>query len=310
MKLSDVVEKYIAIKQAMGMRFKTEATALRGFARAMGPREMAEVKPRDVRSYLFKKRSPSAAYFRGKILSRFYRFSVAREYAVTSPLPSLLPQSKDAAPPYIYTLQELRRLYDAAQCLDREPSDMNTRTFRALLATLYGTGLRISEAMALTVADVNLREALLTIRESKFFKTRWVPLGPKLCGFLKTYAETGRPQGDHSLFFRFYRQTPFGRKNCAEYTFRRICNAVGVRRSDGAYFQPRLHDLRHTFAVHRLVAWYRQGADVQRLLPSLATFLGHRDIDSLQWYLTMTPDLLNEANTRFERYALMEVRHV
>ena len=81
-----------------------------------------------------------------------------------------------------------------------------------------------------------------------------------------------------------------------------------MRRHDGAYFQPRLHDLRHSFAVHRLVAWYRQGADVQLLLPKLSTYLGHIHLAETQHYLTMTPDLLCEAGRRFESYAALEAR--
>ena len=85
---------------------------------------------------------------------------------------------------------------------------------------------------------------------------------------------------------------------------------AGIRRADGAYFQPRLHDFRSSFAVHRLVTWYQQEANVQKLLPRLSTYLGHVSIQSTQVYLKMTPELLREANCRFERYALSEVDHV
>ncbi len=90
----------------------------------------------------------------------------------------------------------------------------------------------------------------------------------------------------------------------AEYTFRHLCNQAGVRRDDHSRYQPRLHDLRHAFAVTRLVSWYREGADVQRLLPQLATYLGHVHIAATQHYLTMTPELLREASLRFEHFAL------
>jgi integrase/recombinase XerD len=84
---------------------------------------------------------------------------------------------------------------------------------------------------------------------------------------------------------------------------------AGVSRDDGARYQPRLHDLRHSFAVHRLTSWYQQGADVQKLLPQLATYLGHTNIAATQVYLTITPQLLHEASVRFEQYAFQEVRH-
>jgi site-specific recombinase XerD len=95
----------------------------------------------------------------------------------------------------------------------------------------------------------------------------------------------------------------------AERYFDRLRNSAGVHRNDGARYQPRLHDLRHTFTVHRLVSWYRQGADVQRLLPQLSTYLGHVHVASTQHYLTMTPELLQEASARFELYAMGGPNH-
>ena len=89
-----------------------------------------------------------------------------------------------------------------------------------------------------------------------------------------------------------------------ERTFRRLRSAAGIQRPGGARRQPRLHDLRHTAAVHRVIQWYRRGADLQRLLPHLATYLGHVDLSSTQRYLTLTPELLHEASLRFERYAM------
>ena len=96
--------------------------------------------------------------------------------------------------------------------------------------------------------------------------------------------------------------TPVAR-HTAENVFSRLRVRAGVLNQDGSRYQPRLHDLRHAFAVHRLVSWYRQGADVQRLLPQLATYLGHVHIAATQRYLTLTPELLHEASQRFERYA-------
>lgn len=312
MKLHRAIEKYVALKQAMGMRFHTEARMLRRFAQAMGPRTMAKVDHDSVQAYL---QGQKAVNDKFHILNQFYRFAIARGYAASSPVPLItLKRSTDAFLPYIYTVEELRHLLTTAQVLDRQRGRLNALTFRALVTTLYGTGLRISEALRLTFADVNLSEALLIIRDSKFFKTRWVPLGPRLCTLLQTYLAHRRrwpcPSHEHSVFFSTRGGTPIGRRSCVEYVFRRLCNQAGIRRSDGASFQPRLHDLRHTFAVHRLVAWYRQGADTQHLLPSLATSLGHKNIACLQRYLTMTPELLDQASRRFERYAFSEVDHV
>lgn len=311
MKLQYAIEKYVAIKQGIGMRFVSQASMLRAFGRAMGHRDIADVGLNAIQTYLRGQRDPNARFH---MLGNFYRFAIARGYATSSPLPTVVPKkSTNAFLPYIYTLEEIRRLLATAEILDKQRGRLSTLTFQTLVTTLYGTGLRISEALHLTFADVNLTDALLLIRESKFFKTRWVPLGPRLCDLLGTYAAKRRqwpcPSRELSAFFATRQGTPIGRRSCAEYVFRQLCNRACIRRSDDAYFQPRLHDLRHTLAVQRLVSWYRQGADTQKLLPSLATYLGHRDIGCLQRYLTMTPELLEQASRLFERYAFMEVHY-
>jgi site-specific recombinase XerD len=177
-----------------------------------------------------------------------------------------------------------------------------------LLLLLYGAGLRIGEALFLTLANVDLPAGILTIRESKFYKTRLVPMSPALTGILATYMEQcakEHPARPDAMLFLTRGGNPVVR-HTAENIFSRLRVRAGVIRNDGGRYQPRLHDLRHAFAVHRLVSWYRQGADVQRLLPQLATYLGHLHIAATQRYLTMTPELLREAGQRFERYAREE----
>ena len=180
-------------------------------------------------------------------------------------------------------------------------------TFRTLLLLLYGTGLRISEALSLTLTDVDLTDSLLTIRNTKFFKTRWVPIGPQLNKRLVVYAKVRRKlhrrARNDSTFFATSHGDPLLRST-VERIFRLLCERTSVCRKDGTRFQPRLHDIRHTFALNRLISWYREGADVQSLLPCLSTYLGHVDVKATQRYLTMTPELLHEASLRFHRYAI------
>jgi integrase/recombinase XerD len=181
----------------------------------------------------------------------------------------------------------------------------NQTPCRTLILLLYGTGLRISEALALTLADVDLSTGILIIHTSKFYKTRLVPLGSDLTSGLKAYATkraTQHSSGPEGPFFVSRTGSPLTRR-AAEHTFSRLRLRASVLRHDRARYQPRLHDLTHAFAVHRLVAWYRQGADEQRLLPQLATYLGHVHLAATQRYLTMTPELLQQASQRFERYA-------
>jgi integrase len=181
---------------------------------------------------------------------------------------------------------------------------LSPQTVRALLLLLYGAGLRISEALKLEISDVDLPERLLRIRQSKFFKTRWVPIGPKLTEVLRDYEHQGPALNPFNrCFFRTNKGTPVSR-SVMERIFAKLRRAAHIQRTDGGRFQPRLHDLRHAAAVHRLVAWYRQGADIQSLLVKLSAYLGHADIGATQKYLTWTPELRKQANARFARYAL------
>lgn len=183
---------------------------------------------------------------------------------------------------------------------------------RAMLLLLYGAGLRRSEVLNLSVADVDLRNGLLTIRDSKFFKSRLVPIGLHLKEVLSEYTRwrtTTHPSAVAVSHFFVNRLGTAIRRWTLEDAFERLRQHAGVRRSDGGRYQPRLHDLRHTFAVHRLTAWYRQGADVQRLVYHLSVYLGHSSLRNTQVYLTMTPELLQQAGTFFERYARQEDGH-
>jgi integrase/recombinase XerD len=180
-------------------------------------------------------------------------------------------------------------------------------TCRTLLLLLYGAGLRISEALSLTRADVDLDVGVLQIRETKFYKTRLVPVGADLREVLTRYAS--RPRGGNRAVDAPFFVSRTGKavtRALAEDTFRRLRCRANVLRRDGSSYQPRLQDMRHSFAVHRLISWYRDEANVQRLLPQLATYLGHVHIAATQHYLTLTPELLKVASQRFEHYAMGE----
>jgi integrase len=210
-----------------------------------------------------------------------------------------------------YTPDELRRLLSATDAAQGQ-GWLEAATLRTAVLLLYGTGLRAHEAVALNCADVDLARSLLAVRQTKFYKkARPVPFGQPLARVLSAHAARRRPCGsapDGQAPFFTLRTGSRVTRGALENSFRRARERADVRRSPGARYQPRLHDLRHTFAVHRLMSWYRQGADVQRLLPQLSVYLGHVCLASTQVYLSMTPELLQEAGTRFEKCA-WEGRH-
>jgi site-specific recombinase XerD len=213
---------------------------------------------------------------------------------------------------YIYSADELMRLVAATDALQTPQSPLRAMTMRSLFLLLYGTGMRIGAALSLSLQDVELAERLLTVRDTKFFKTRLVPIGPRLAAVLADYLACRRqfplPAGEASAFLAARTGIRL-QYNAVNELFGRLRKVAQISRESTARYQPRIHDIRHTAAVHRVIAWYRAGEDVQRLLPQLATYLGHVDIASTQRYLSMTPELLHQASLRFERYAQPEVRH-
>ena len=305
MSMAEDVGAYVDYKQSLGMRFVTEARTLKSFCQALGNVEMNQVEPARVDAYLAGKGSVTRFWHRKlDALRGFYRFALARGYATCSPLHTITPQQPQAFVPYIYSHDEVKRLLDATE--GREHCNLSSLTCRTLLLLLYGTGLRISEAIRLDWNDVDLENRILSIRESKFYKTRLVPTGADLTQVLARYAvERAKllpivPDAPFLLTQRGQRVSRAG----AESAFRQLRQRAGVCREDEARYQPRLHDFRNAFAVTRLITWYRAGADVTRLLPQLATYLGHVHITGTQHYLTMTPELLQQVSLRFERYAL------
>jgi len=319
MKLAQVVEDYVAWKRSLGFRFRTAGNIVKAFSRDAGPIDVHDVSQQVVTGFLRGPRPAVRSSWHTKyyVLVGLCRFALQRGLLSTSPLPFFVPKRPEYAKPYIYSTDELRRVLKGSEILDArnrrsgQAASIAPLTFRTLILLLYGAGLRLSEALALTTGDVDLSAGTLVVRNTKFFKTRLLPIGPKLSSALGLYAESrlallNRPPSANTFFLRRHGIAISGQ--AAERYFGMVRSHVGLRRHDGAYFQPRLHDLRHTFAVHRLVAWYRQGADVHLLLPKLSTYLGHVGLAETQHYLTMTPDLLREAGRRFESYAALEAR--
>jgi site-specific recombinase XerD len=308
--LSTAVEQYIQHKRSLGMGFLGEAERLRAFVQAIGDCDMRYVNPASVKRFL-EGHAPLTSFWFSKYhtLNAFYRYALARKYCSSSPLPLNKPQKPEPFQPYIYTNRDIERLIDAADSRHRYVWLLEPHTVRTLLLLLYGTGLRISEALYIKLNDFDADAGILTVRQTKFFKSRFVPVGSDLSNILRNYID--RQWSEHiraetTPLLGTCRGEPI-RRQTAELVFKRLREEAGVSRSKDARYQPRLHDLRHTFAVVRLVTWYREGKNVQRLLPHLSTYLGHARLVDTQRYLTMTIKLLEEASNCFELYARPEV---
>jgi integrase/recombinase XerD len=307
MKLIDVVTAYVAMQRSLGMRFTAADRLLRQFAREMGDVDMADVRAEAVVTFLQGDGVLTATWrLKYNVLSGLYRFAISRGYCATCPLPKNVPKLPPTQMPYVYSTEELRRLVEATSTLYSYRSRQQASMFRTLILLLYGSGLRIGEVLRLTMHDVDLIDNVIIVRDTKFFKTRLVPIGPRLSAELAAHIGRRRhlpmPLGENSRLFTSY--TGQGWPYSQVITlFQRLRRAAQIECPEGELHPPRLHDLRHTAAVHRVLAWYRDGKDVQRLLPQLATYLGHIDIKSTERYLRMTPELLKEASRRFAQYA-------
>ncbi|MBN2559366.1 MAG: tyrosine-type recombinase/integrase [Phycisphaerae bacterium] len=312
MKLSRAAREFIAHKRSRGALYRREAYTLKAFCKALPGRDITAVTTADVKKFVFENQF-RCKHSRYGHLRVFWRFAVGRRYISSPPLLAVEPKNLTDFGPYIYPREELKRLFAEAGTITRWNDPLIGTTFRTILILLYGAGLRINEALSLKGCDVDLADSLLTIRDTKFFKSRLVPISPCLTEVLRAYvAERARrhyPMTPDGYFFATARSSRL-QDQVVQGRFQTLRTRLGIRRTDGAFHQPRLHDLRHTFARHRLLAGYRDKEDLQSLLVGLSTYLGHSDLKHTQRYLTLAPELLSEASRRFERYALKEVPHV
>ena len=307
MTLFTAVEAFLQLKQSLGFKYAAEARILRSFARATGDIGLDALQPEAVRAFCRGSGAPTQWLVRKHYaLQVFFDHLAARGHIDATPLPEPPPRVPRSFRPRIYSRTELRRLLDATPILASAGSSLRTETYRTLLLTLYAAGLRPGEGLRLRIRDVDLAERLLCVWDTKFRKSRLVPFGTNLATALASYLRARRalplPSGELSSFFASPRGGALSLASL-EAAWVRLREHAGVRNPSQARWQPRLHDLRHSFAVHRAVAWYREGADVQARLPWLATYLGHASLAGTRAYLAMTPELLAEASERFQRYA-------
>lgn len=241
-----------------------------------------------------------------QILRQFYRHACDLKLAHTNPVTDQMLDEigtpKRIFRPHVFTAEQVRLMLQEARGLAHTGQfPLRPEVMYTIIALLYTLGLRISEAVNLRLGDIDEGQETLFIRQTKFFKERYVPYGPRLALQLGRYLAarhtvTPAPRKEDRLFVGWAgRPVTVG---SIRQHFKHVMNAAGVTPTERAAL-PRVHDLRHTFAVHRLLRWYRDGVDVQERLLLLSTFMGHVSIYSTQRYLTITGALLDEANKRF-----------
>jgi integrase len=308
MSTASAIADYIRHSRSLGKRFIKEEAILSAFSRSVSTIPLRDISPAMIRQFVNRDGTGDATKAKKQsALKGFFRYALTRGQLKSSPMPSF-ERTRGASPftPYIYSEAELKRILAAVPAATGHGRcGIRADTLRTFVLLLYGAGLRRGEARRLKVEDVDLHRSLLHIKDTKFFKARIVPISACLTKVLSAFvAKHHGPcsRGGEELVFSQKDGTPLNDAVVTE-AFRRLRMQAGIKRDGGARNQPRLHDLRHTAAVHRVTSWYRSGADVNDLLPKLSTYLGHKNLAGTQRYLTMTEELLAEASRRFEAFA-------
>jgi len=299
--LAPLIRKFIEEKQAIGYRYAAGTDSLKYFDRFLVEEglNLHELPKSLIQRWITKRTHESVSTHRGRIniVRQFAMFLVRLGY------PAYVPQEKLGAKgashflPHILTHTEIQKLLQAVDKLTPTPyAPMRHIIMPEIFRLLYGCGFRVSEVLKLRIKDVDLNQGIVIVRESKFNKDRLVPLSAVLINRLKAYATHLEDRTPEAFFFPSPTQGPWS-KQATYFLFRKLlyqCNIAHGGRGKG----PRVHDLRHTFAVHKLIQWYKEGADLNAKLPLLVIYLGHQNFSGTQKYLHLTAELFPELTLR------------
>lgn len=300
------IDRYLERQRALGRGYRAEEDVLRSLSRSLASTGAADLDLPAFDRWCASHQGLTANVRRNRqrIVRNWCLYHQREEPSCFVPDPNRFPRPNPHQAPVIVSPEQIARMLVAADAVQPTvDSSLRPRILRLATVLLYSAGLRRGELLRLQLGDVNPRDAVLRIRQSKFHKSRWVPLSRDAGAELRRYLQQRQRQwglpapGDPLLCH--------GTRRCSGYTgtglsrgLHELMEAAGVHGWDGR--RPRIHDLRHSFAIQCLLRWYRQGADVQSQLPKLAMYMGHVSIASTAYYLRWIPELAQAASDRFE----------
>ncbi|MFZ5785138.1 MAG: tyrosine-type recombinase/integrase [Acidobacteriota bacterium] len=307
--LANALAEYIALRRSLGFKLRQTARDLPRFVQFLEGRGATAITTELTLQWAQQDPAASSVTHADRLamVRRFASWRSAADPRTEIPPAWLLPRRYQRPAPYIYSCEEIARIVSAAVDLP-SPTGLRGLTYSTVFGLLAVTGMRIGEVVALDRDDVDLQAGILNVREGKLGKHRFVPIHATTQEALADYVAKRNailPRAKLPAFFlseRGRRVSAFSAGDNFVKVSRQIGlrpPAAGRRRGRG----PRLHDLRHQFAVAVLINWYRAGADVDREIPKLATYLGHEGPEQVYWYLQAVPDLLELATLRFQRAA-------
>jgi site-specific recombinase XerD len=308
--LAPFLHQFVQYKRALNRKYSNDAHTLRLFDRYLHNGNIADWHAVDstvIDDFL--KSRPKVGPKRYNLilyaLRRFFAFAIMQQWTERSPVTASPRRITGSRIPYLFDLETAKRLLAMARNLpERSRAPYRGLVYETVFALLYGLGLRVGEVSRLKVGDAVLNRNLLFIRETKFAKSRYVPMGPRLAQRLKDYVAEryGSTPASERPMFTFNSKRDGIDKGTISMTFHALLPKLALHIPPGVS-PPRLHDLRHSFAVATLRRWYREGIDPNCRLMHLAAFLGHVDPTATSVYLTITEDLLNQAAQRFQALA-------
>lgn len=300
--IREAIQEYLALRRSLGFKLHDAGAALAHFASFMEQRGATHVTTQLALAWAQESPSVQPAQWAQRLS---YVRGFARHYSATDPQTEvpptgLLPFQPARARPYIYSQGEIERLLESALRLLPD-AGLLCWTYYCLFGLLSVAGLRLGEAIRLELDDVDLQQGLLTVRGTKFGKSRLVPIHASTRAALLRYRKR-RERFVRSRSSTFFINSNGNRLDRGQIhrTFYRLSRHIGLRGATASR-GPRIHDFRHRFAVQTLLHWYRAGEEVERHLPTLSTYLGHVHINDTYWYLSAYPQLMGLAVERLER---------
>ncbi len=313
--LGDSIERFVEYKRALCKTFKSQEPALRALDRYLVQASVGgldEINSAVLDQFFRSSSSLDAKSYNQRlgIIRHLFDWMVTQGRISASPLQVKKRKIQPSLMPFIFKHEDIKRLLSATDDL-RDTSNAHRRaeTWRMMILLGYGLGMRIGEICNLQISDIDLKGNVLLIANSKFGKSRYLPVGPKVAQQLSAYLDNSQIRTESQRVFR-WREDRQAMHTCNTWrTFRHLTLALNLHAGPGQR-EPRFHDLRHSFAVNTLLRFYQEGKDPSQQLLSLSTFMGHSDLQHTAVYLTITDALLNEANSRFQKLAMDALREV
>lgn len=300
--LLEALDDYLALRRRMGFKLTKHEPELRKFIAFLNTQAAGFITTDLALCWAQQPQHTTQAHRAQRLgmVRDFARYLSASDSRTQIPPQGLLPAQPRRAQPYIYSNEEILSLIRQSSRL-QPPGGLRPHTYSTLFGVLAVTGMRISEVVDLDRDDVDLKQGVITVRQSKFDKTRLLPVHSSTQRKLKAYARRRdkmmavRSSEGFFISDRGVRLNPY----IVRYTFIRISRLIGLRKATDSH-GPRLHDLRHTFAVRTLINWYRSGINPEQRLPLLSAYLGHAKVSDTYWYLSAVPELMEALSTRLD----------